>query len=101
MRSLPALLGLAYVLLSTVAAAETRTFVIANSSDGYGVDQCLAGGAPCGQVIANFYCESQAYTRAASFRKVDPADVTGAIAVAADVRAPSSAGPFVAIECAR
>ena len=45
MRSFAALLGLLYVLLSTVAAADTRTFIIANWPDGYGIDKCLASGA--------------------------------------------------------
>ena len=101
MRGFPALLGLAYVLLSTVAAAETRTFVIANSPDGYGVDQCLATGASCGALLANSYCQAQDYARAASFRKVERGEVTGTVPVAAEPARRPDAGTFVAIECTR
>jgi hypothetical protein len=101
MHGLPALLGLAYVLLSTVAAAETRTFVIANSPDGYGVDQCLATGTSCGKLVANSYCQSQDYAQAAGFRKIDRADVTGAVPVAAEASWRTETGTFVAIECTR
>jgi hypothetical protein len=101
MRSLPALLGLLYVLLSTVAAAETRTFIIANSPDGYGIDECLASGASCGKAIANSYCGAQGYAQAAAFRKAEGTEVTGTVSVAAPSGWPSAAGAFVAIECTR
>lgn len=101
MRGFPALLGLAYVLLSTVAAAETRTFVIANSADGYGVDQCLATGATCGKLIANSYCQAQDYALAASFRKIERSEVTGTVAVPTESTSRADTGPFVAIECTR
>ena len=101
MRSFPALLGLVYVLLSTVAAAETRTFIIANSPDGYGIDQCLATGASCGRVIANSYCGAQGYAQAASFRKAEATEVTGTVPVAAASGWPTGPQAFVAIECTR
>jgi hypothetical protein len=101
MRGLAAFLGLAYVLLSTVAAAETRTFVIANAADGYGVDQCLATGASCGALIANSYCQSQDFSQAASFRKIAQAEVTGTVIIAAESAKRSDAGAFIAIECTR
>jgi hypothetical protein len=87
--------------LCTVAAAsaETRTFVIADSSDGYGVDQCLATGARCGALIADAYCHSRAFAKAASFHRVRPGEVTGSIAVPAVQR--TGGEPFFAIECAR
>ena len=94
---------LATVLLATAAAADTRTFVIDNSSDGYGVDQCLATGARCGTLIANAYCQSQAYERAASFRRLEAGELTGTLPVAqtaaAVQRVPSST--LIAIECTR
>jgi hypothetical protein len=88
------------LLLATGAAAETRTFVIANSPDGYGVDQCLATGARCGSLVANAYCQSRDYLQAASFRRIDAGDITNSIAT--DTALPLAAGDaFVAIECAR
>ena len=45
----------ALVLFGTAAAqAEKRVFIIANNSDGYGVDRCLASGAECGTAVAEF-----------------------------------------------
>jgi hypothetical protein len=93
----------ALVLFGTAAAqAEKRIFIIANNSDGYGVDRCLASGAECGTAVANSYCKSREFAQALSFSKVDRDDITGAI--------PSS-GPgschgatcdnFVAIVCSR
>ena len=53
-------------------------FIIANG-DGYGVDRCLAAGDKCGAAAANAYCKTQEFASAASYRKVDRDDVTGAI----------------------
>ena len=50
MRYLFAALVLAAAVFGTAAQAEKRTFIIANNSDGYGVDRCLATGATCGAV---------------------------------------------------
>jgi hypothetical protein len=89
-------------LLATPAQSDTRRFIIANMPDGYGVDQCLATGASCGNLVANSYCQSQDYTQAASFKKLDRADITNSIVSADDDSAwrPGS-GNFVAIECTR
>lgn len=103
MRFVIAAAAAAAVLLAAAAAqAEKRMFIIANDGDGYGVDRCLASGAPCGAPVASAYCKSRQFAQALSYRKVDRDDITGAI--------PSS-GPgschgatcddFVAITCAR
>lgn len=91
---------LAMFLLASSASAETRIFIIANAPDGYGVDQCLAKGFGCGTLVANAYCQSQDYLRAAGFRRVEPGDVTGAITVA-DTGSRQEGSAFVAIECTR
>jgi hypothetical protein len=88
----------AFVTLAP-AAAETRIFVIANAPDGYGVDQCLSTGARCGTVVADTYCRSREFLRAASFRRVTATEITGTITVAAET--PSEPDALVAIECAR
>lgn len=87
------------LLTATPASAETRTFVIAGAGDGYGVDHCLASGASCGVLVANAYCQSRDFQRAASFRKLEAAEVTGTIVMAAEMA--SAAPALVAIECAR
>src|SRR5262245_52239773 len=97
MRAIAGLLTFAAILLGSVSAhAEKRIFIIANNPDGYGVDRCLSSGASCGAAVATAYCQSRDYVRAASFRKVDRDEITGAI--------PSGfvrTNEFVAIECSR
>jgi hypothetical protein len=97
MRYALAVLTFAAILYGNVSAqAEKRIFIIANNPDGYGVDRCLATGASCGAAIATAYCQSRDFAKAASYRKVDRDEITGAI--------PTGGGrgeEFVAIECSR
>jgi uncharacterized low-complexity protein len=103
MRSVIAATAFATMLFSAAAAqAEKRVFIIANNSDGYGVDRCLASGGKCGETVANSYCKSREFAQALSFRKVDRDDITGAIPTSATGACRgSSCDDFVAIECAR
>ena len=83
---------------SISAQAEKRIFIIANNADGYGVDRCLSSGASCGAAVATAYCKARAFAQAASYRKIDRDEITGAV--------PSTTGSagrdeFVAIECLR
>ena len=66
---------------SVSAQAEKRIFIIANNSDGYGIDRCLASGANCGVAVATAYCKSRDFSQAASFRKVDHDEITGAVPI--------------------
>jgi hypothetical protein len=98
MRAVFAALAIAGTVFSTAAQAEKRIFIIANNSDGYGVDRCLATGARCGVAVATAYCKARDFAQAASFRKIDHDEITGAV--------PSTTGSsgrdeFVAIECLR
>jgi hypothetical protein len=103
MRLLIAACAAVSMLLGAASAqAEKRLFIIANDGDGYGVDNCLASGAPCGKAVANSYCHSREFAQATSFQKVDRDDITGAIPASA----PNSChggncDNFVAIECSR
>lgn len=81
-------------------AAERRMFIIQNDSDGYGIDRCLANGERCGNAAANSYCQTHAYGQAASFRKVDRDDITGAIP-GVDVCRGTKCPALVAIVCTR
>jgi hypothetical protein len=88
------------MLASSAAFADSRVFIIANQSDGYGIDQCLARGEKCGAPAAASYCQSRDFAQATSFRRVDPDEVTGSV--------PQSSGcsrgacnEFVAITCQR
>ena len=78
MRILTAVLGV-FLALSAAQAAERRMFIIPNDADGYGIDRCLAKGDRCGSAAANSYCQSHAFAQAASYRKVERDDITGAI----------------------
>ena len=86
------------VILVSSAQAEKRTFIVANNSDAYGVDRCLATGASCGAAVASAYCQSRNYARAESFRKVEREEITGIVPA---TTGSSERDEFVAIECLR
>jgi hypothetical protein len=100
MRNLIAATVLALLSGAITALAETRTFIIENHRDDYGVDQCLASGANCGKAAASAYCQSRKYVQAASFRKVDPEEITAGSGVEAICRT-GLCSAYVAIECTR
>jgi hypothetical protein len=86
------------VVFGSAAQAEKRIFIIANNSDGYGVDRCLATGASCGAALATAYCQARQFVQAASFRKIDRHEITGAVPA---INGISARDEFVAIECTR
>ena len=98
MRYLFTALVCAAAVVSSAAQAEKRIFIIANNADGYGVDRCLATGATCGVAVATAYCQARDFAKAASFRKVDRDEITGAVP---STNGTSARDEFVAIECAR
>ena len=102
MRYLLAALTFAAVLYGNVSAqAEKRIFIIANDPDAYGVDRCLSTGATCGVAVATAYCKAREFSQAASFRKVDREEITGAIPAMGTTCTGGSCSEFVAIECLR
>ena len=71
--------ALATVLaLATPAQAETHTFLI-DSSDGYGIDRCLAAGEPCGRAAATALCRSNAFASAIDYGRMEPNEITGTL----------------------
>ena len=100
MRSLFVVLSFV-MLTATAAQAEKRIFIIANDSDGYGIDRCLASGAHCGSAAATAYCKQREFTQAISYRKVDKDDITGAVPASGRACSGSACEEFVAIECTR
>jgi hypothetical protein len=98
MRYVFAALVLAGAVFGTAAQAEKRTFIIANNSDGYGVDRCLATGASCGAAVATAYCKSHDYVEAASFRRIEREEIADAVPTTTGT---SARDEFVAIECLR
>jgi hypothetical protein len=103
MRATVAVLSLTAILAGMMPArAEKHIFIIANNADGYGIDRCLADGSSCGTPAATAYCRSHEFSQAASFRKVDRDDITGAIPTAGGTGCHGSkCDEFVAIECSR
>ena len=98
MRYLFTAIVFAAAIASSGAQAETRIFIIVNNADAYGVDRCLATGARCGAAVATAYCRSRDFLQAASYRKVDRDEITGA---APSTNGTSARDEFVAIECLR
>jgi hypothetical protein len=101
---MPSGLAFAGIIAGSIAVAsaqaETRTFILASNSDGYGVDHCLAAREPCGAAVANSYCRSRAYIQAVSFRKVLRRDLANASSEGLACRG-GICGDFIAIECIR
>jgi hypothetical protein len=98
------LVGLAAILcigLIGSAQAERRMFIIANGGGGYGIDRCLATGDKCGAAAANAYCKSHEFASAASYRKVDRDDITGAIPTGGSGGCRGNTCDVVAIVCTR
>ena len=79
MRSCPFLLACLVLIAATAVQAETRLFIMANTGDGYGVDQCLVKGEKCGAHAALSYCRSRDYARATSYRRAEPSEIAGAL----------------------
>ena len=103
MRAILAFLTLAALVAAAGSAqAEKQIFIIANNSDGYGIDRCLANGASCGSAAATAYCRTHEFRQAISYRKVERDDITGAVPNAGGTGCRgTSCDEFVAIECGR
>jgi hypothetical protein len=101
MRSLLAVSALTVLFGVSAAQAEKRIFIVANNSDGYGVDRCLAGGQKCGTAAATAYCKSREFAQATSFHHIDKDEITGAIPQNSGGCRAGSCEEFVAIECSR
>src|SRR4051795_11993430 len=102
MRTLSAVVASAFVFAASAAAADTRVFIIANQSDGYGVDQCLAHGDKCGAHAARAYCQSRDFAQAISYRRVDPDEITGSVPKNVSTHCGhSGCNEYVAITCER
>lgn len=103
----PLLLAALLLGAATPLAAETRIFLIENS-DGYGVDTCLADGAPCGSQVANAWCRTHDYSQALDYGRLAVTGSTSStdimtIAGSAKTKACIGRGcePVVAIACSR
>ena len=99
MKSIALLLAAASMMAASSAVADSRVFIIANQSDGYGIDRCLAKGEKCGASAALSYCKSREFAQATAFRRVDPDEITGS--VPKPVAGGSAGDEYIAITCQR
>ncbi|RTL93530.1 hypothetical protein EJV44_15905 [Ancylobacter aquaticus] len=98
-------LALAPSLVPSLATADENTAIFSvDLSDGYGIDTCIASGAPCGQAMADAWCRVHDFTRATSFGPAR-SDAQAGLAGTAPVRTAACEGSAcqnsVAITCAR
>ncbi len=92
------LLGALVVVSAARAPAQAATnhMLVIPASDGYGFDDCLSAGKPCGQVIADAWCEAHGMAASVSFGRAE--DVTATIATIAQTGpkpASVDAGAFI------
>src|SRR5438045_4042381 len=90
-----------FIATASAASADSRVFIIANQSDGYGIDQCLARWEKCGAHAASSYCQSRDFTQATSYRRVDRDEVTGSVPKPGEGCNRADCGEYVAITCQR
>jgi hypothetical protein len=90
-----------FLLAASVASADSRVFIVANQSDGYGVDQCLARSEKCGAHAALSYCQSRDFAQVSSYRRVDPDEITGSVPKSGESCNHSGCKEYVAITCQR
>lgn len=85
-------------------ADENSGIFLVDLSDGYGIDTCVASGAPCGQAMADAWCRVHDFERATGFGMART-DATPVKASSAPVRTAACEGAAcqeaVAITCAR
>ena len=96
-----AFLTAAFVFTVSAAVADSRVFIIANQSDGYGIDQCLAKGEKCGAQVARTYCQSRDFAQASNYRRVDPDEITGSVPKTGANCSHGHCDEYVAITCQR
>jgi opacity protein-like surface antigen len=101
MRFLSALSACAFLLAASAASADSRVFIVANQSDGYGVDQCLARSEKCGAHAALSYCQSRDFAQASSYRRVGRDEITASVPVAGESCNHAGCNEYVAITCQR
>ena len=75
--------------------SEQSVFILP-PSDGYGMADCIAKGAECGRIVANAWCESKGYAKAAAYSVVSATEITGSVGG----RGATANEPPVMISCA-
>jgi hypothetical protein len=60
----------AFALNNPAKADESRSLIIP-PSDGYGFEECLKGGSPCGLVVADAWCKAHGFAGSNGFGPAD------------------------------
>jgi hypothetical protein len=60
----------AFALKIPAKAGESRTLIIP-SNDGYGFEECLKAGSPCGMVVADAWCKAHGFAASKAFGPAD------------------------------
>jgi len=67
LRPVGLLVLIALMMGPNFAMAKGAYAYVITVNDSYGVDECLSGGADCGQVVADAWCEAHGHGKALSF----------------------------------
>jgi hypothetical protein len=59
--------------------ASNQSVFLLPPSDGYGIADCIAQNRECGKIVANAWCESKGFAKAASYALVSATETTGSI----------------------
>jgi hypothetical protein len=62
----------AFALKMPASAIESRTLIIP-PNDGYGFEECLKPGSPCGLVVADAWCKAHGFAGSETFGPADAA----------------------------
>ena len=98
---LAALTFVAALYLNVSAHAEKRIFIVANNADATASTAASPTGAACGAAAAAAYCRSRDFSQAASYRRLDRDEITGAVPASTSSCKGANCDEFVAIECSR
>lgn len=63
------------------ASSATKDFILP-TDDGYGMDDCLAEGGTCGQLVADAWCKANGLVKSIAYGPIDPAEMTASISTA-------------------
>lgn len=76
--AVPLVAGLLVVSAGRMSAmAQTNHMLVIPASDGYGFDDCIGSNKPCGQIIADAWCEAHGMASSVSFGRAE--DVTASM----------------------
>ncbi|MFM8701793.1 MAG: hypothetical protein ACKOC1_10415 [Hyphomicrobiales bacterium] len=64
-----------------VARPATQDLILP-TNEGYGMDECLAAGGTCGEMVADAWCKANGLAKSIAYGPIDPAEMTASISTA-------------------